>query len=158
MHLIKYLTGVVWIWRPVLTWLMEIQIWLKNSRPDAEFICPWCMCFMIFLYHSNMLQYFCSCLQEVFCLSFFHLCLSADFDAEFFWKWSTFEDYVQFLAVFTCVIGVLTVALRNNSIYVEGLGLAALMTEALLAAPQFWHNYQSKSTEGMRWDRSQQWL
>ena len=77
-------------------------------------------------------------------------CFLSDFEADFFWRWSNFEDYLQFLAAFACVIGVLTAAYRHSYVFVEGLGLAALLTEALLAAPQFWHNYQSKSTAGMR--------
>ncbi|XP_065184073.1 solute carrier family 66 member 2-like [Sycon ciliatum] len=72
-----------------------------------------------------------------------------DFDFDYFWKWTSFEDYVQFLAAMACAIGISMAALRHSYIFVEGIGLAALMTEACLALPQFLHNYETKSTQGM---------
>jgi len=67
-----------------------------------------------------------------------------------FWKWTDFSSYVQFMALFTLVASVITVAFIRSPYYVELLGLFALMTEAMLGAPQFIQNYKNQSTEGMR--------
>ena len=74
-----------------------------------------------------------------------------DFDTKAFWKWSNFEDYIQFLFVFTAVVAFLTSYLYTWPLYVEMLGLVALVTEATLGLPQFLHNHQHKSTAGMRY-------
>ena len=73
-----------------------------------------------------------------------------DFDINYFWKWSEFSDYCLFIILFTGVVGVATVLLRNVQVFVELLGFASLFTEALLGVPQFWKNFQMKSTSGMR--------
>lgn len=54
------------------------------------------------------------------------------------------------MALFTLLASVVTVAFIGSPYYVELLGLLALMTEAMLGMPQFYRNYQSQSTEGMR--------
>ena len=80
---------------------------------------------------------------------------ASDFDHRFFWKWTDFRSYVEFVAAFTLAASVLTYALIDSVVYVEVLGFTALLTEALLGAPQFYDNYVSKSTYGMRYlDRS----
>ncbi|KAL5022818.1 hypothetical protein ScPMuIL_001973 [Solemya velum] len=72
-----------------------------------------------------------------------------DFDTDYFWRWTDFMSYVQFLLGFTLVMGTLTFALLEFPIYVETIGFLAVFTEAMLGAPQFFRNFQNKSTLGM---------
>lgn len=72
-----------------------------------------------------------------------------DFQMEYFWRWTDFESYLQFTVVFSIVIGLLTFIFLNSWIYVETLGFLAVFAEAMLGAPQFYRNFQNKSTQGM---------
>lgn len=72
-----------------------------------------------------------------------------DFDARYFWKWNRFSDYLQAFLLFTAVGSYLTYLLIDSFIYVEGIGFLAVFTEAMLGSPQFYRNYQNKSTVGM---------
>ncbi|XP_064599231.1 solute carrier family 66 member 2-like isoform X1 [Liolophura sinensis] len=72
-----------------------------------------------------------------------------DFDMRYFWRWTDFRSYVEFMLLFTLVVGMLTYLLLENSIYVETLGFMAVFAEAMLGAPQFYRNFQNKSTIGM---------
>ncbi len=97
-----------------------------------------------------------------------------DFDAKFFWKWTDFTSYLQFLIFFIGVGSLFTWLLINSTAFIEILGklfmeknflkykflvwkklcvlkkgFASVFTEAMLAAPQFYRNYMNKSTEGM---------
>ena len=76
--------------------------------------------------------------------------LLSDFDWRYFWQWTDFLSYVEFVTVFSLGVGVVTVLLLNVSLYVETLGLLAVLCEALLGAPQFYRNLKNKSTKGMR--------
>ncbi|BFZ19220.1 hypothetical protein BsWGS_22260 [Bradybaena similaris] len=72
-----------------------------------------------------------------------------DFDTTYFWRWTDFLSYLEFIICFSTVIGLLTYLLISSVIYIELLGFMAVFTEALLGAPQFVRNYQNKSTAGM---------
>ena len=76
---------------------------------------------------------------------------SSEFNYHNFWQWTSFRSYVQFLLMFVAVIGSLTYTLLGWPLYVETLGFLALVTEAMLAAPQFYRNLKTKSTQGMRY-------
>ena len=87
-----------------------------------------------------------------FCDSFVLLVYNlADFDVRYFWKWNRFSDYVQAVLLFTAFGSYLTYLLLDWSIYIESIGFLAVFTEAMLGAPQFYKNYQNKSTVGMRY-------
>jgi hypothetical protein len=73
-----------------------------------------------------------------------------DFDSRYFWKWTDFNSYVEFLLAFTLAMGGITYIFNSSTVYVETLGFLAVFFEALLGAPQFYRNYQNKSTKGMR--------
>ncbi|KAF3428300.1 hypothetical protein E2986_05324 [Frieseomelitta varia] len=73
----------------------------------------------------------------------------SDFDANFFWKWTDFQSYVDFMLLFATLIGVLTYLLVDVPIFVETIGLLAVLTEAMLGVPQFLRNFFNKSTNGM---------
>lgn len=72
-----------------------------------------------------------------------------DFDWKYFWAWTDFQSYVDFILVVSLVMSLLTFLLLDFIIYVEILGFLALFIEAMLAVPQLVKNFKSKSTEGM---------
>ncbi|KAK7864960.1 hypothetical protein R5R35_004943 [Gryllus longicercus] len=72
-----------------------------------------------------------------------------DFDTKYFWAWTDFISYVDFLIVFTIVTSFFMYLFVEISFFVELIGFLALFAEALLGAPQLLRNYQHKSTEGM---------
>ncbi|XP_016912116.2 solute carrier family 66 member 2 [Apis cerana] len=73
----------------------------------------------------------------------------SDFDANFFWKWTDFQSYLDFMLLFAALIGILTYLLIDIPIFVETIGLFAVLTEAMLGIPQFLRNFFNKSTNGM---------
>uniref|UniRef100_H2ZPZ6 PQ-loop repeat-containing protein 1 n=1 Tax=Ciona savignyi TaxID=51511 RepID=H2ZPZ6_CIOSA len=73
-----------------------------------------------------------------------------DFDHRYFWKWTRFSDYVQAVLMFTAIGGYVTYLFNDSVIYVETIGFLAVFTEAMLGLPQFYKNYENKSTVGMR--------
>ncbi len=72
------------------------------------------------------------------------------FDVETFWQWTEFSDYLLFLSITFSFFGLLTYMLINVTLYVELLGFACLLLEAMQPLPQFLKNYRSNSTHGMR--------
>jgi len=72
-----------------------------------------------------------------------------DFESAYFWKWTNFNSYLQFILAFIAVGAFLTRIFINVSVFIEFLGFASVFTEAMLAAPQFYRNFKNKSTEGM---------
>ncbi len=81
-----------------------------------------------------------------------------DFDRQYFWQWTDFESYIQSMCVFSLVTGFITWVLLENKVYIETLGFLAVFFEAMLGAPQFYRNFQNKSTKGMRWVERRQKL
>lgn len=73
-----------------------------------------------------------------------------DFEVEHFWKWTHFDSYIQFTVTFTALMGLLTYIFIDNWVYIETIGFLAVFAEAMLGAPQFYRNFQNKSTKGMR--------
>jgi len=74
----------------------------------------------------------------------------ADFDPKYFWQWTDFQSYVECILCLAVVGGVLMFFLKDFSPFVQTLGFAAVFTEAMLGAPQFYRNLKNKSTFGMR--------
>ncbi|CAF0774640.1 unnamed protein product [Rotaria sordida] len=72
-----------------------------------------------------------------------------DFQIDYFWQWTTFSSYLEFLFVFTVILSIITWVLHKNLVYVETIGFLAVFCEALLGVPQFVRNLRAKSTEGM---------
>lgn len=75
--------------------------------------------------------------------------LFTDFRVEDFWNWTDFLSYLQFLAVFVTIASLLTYLFVDSPVFIESLGLTALLVEATLAIPQLLHNARVKSTAGM---------
>lgn len=72
-----------------------------------------------------------------------------DFKIKYFWRWTSFASYLQFLFFLSAILSLITWIFIHQPIFVEGLGLAAVLCEALLGIPQFLRNFRLKSTEGM---------
>lgn len=53
------------------------------------------------------------------------------------------------MSTFTVIFGFFMYLFMDNVLFVETLGYASLLTEALLAVPQLLKNYNDKSTVGM---------
>lgn len=81
-----------------------------------------------------------------------------DFDSQYFWAWTDFFSYVEFMATFTAVVGMAIFLLLENYWFVEAVGFLAVFVEAMLGAPQFLRNYESQSTEGMSKKMVIMWL
>lgn len=73
-----------------------------------------------------------------------------DLDVRFFWKWTNFQSYLTFMVLFATVASVLTYLFVDIPIFIEIVGLLAVLIEAMLGIPQFLRNSSNKSTAGMR--------
>ncbi|VDK69820.1 unnamed protein product [Litomosoides sigmodontis] len=66
-----------------------------------------------------------------------------------FWQWSDFSSYFVMIFTFIVFSSVLTYLFSGYMIYVEVLGLIALLSEACLGFPQLKQNCSRRSTSGM---------
>ncbi|MEE6499953.1 hypothetical protein FKM82_003653 [Ascaphus truei] len=72
-----------------------------------------------------------------------------DFELQYFWKWSRFEDYLHFCLSLAILCTLTTYVFLESYAFVEGIGLLALSAEAMLGVPQLLQNFQNSSTRGM---------
>ncbi|XP_052866135.1 solute carrier family 66 member 2 isoform X2 [Anopheles bellator] len=73
----------------------------------------------------------------------------SDFDSRYFWQWTDFQSYVDFMLVVWAVGAAVTYLLLSVTWFMETIGFLAVFTEAMLGLPQFARNYKNKSTHGM---------
>lgn len=72
-----------------------------------------------------------------------------DFDSRYFWNWTDFQSYLDFMLVVWVVGAAVTYLMLSVIWFMETVGFLAVFTEAMLGAPQFLRNYKNKSTHGM---------
>ncbi|KAL5278844.1 PQLC1 family protein [Megaselia abdita] len=72
-----------------------------------------------------------------------------DFDMKYFWAWTDFQSYLDFMLVFWAVGAAITYIMLDISWFMETMGFFAVFVEAMLGAPQFLRNFRNKSTYGM---------
>ncbi|XP_050078106.1 solute carrier family 66 member 2 isoform X1 [Anopheles maculipalpis] len=72
-----------------------------------------------------------------------------DFDSRYFWQWTDFQSYVDFMLVVWAVGAAITYLMLSVTWFMETIGFLAVFTEAMLGLPQFVRNYKNKSTHGM---------
>jgi len=72
-----------------------------------------------------------------------------DLDPEFFWAWTDFPSYVEFIMLVAVLASILMFFLIDFSPFVETVGFLAVFTEAMLGVPQFYRNFKNRSTYGM---------
>ncbi|XP_070492536.1 solute carrier family 66 member 2 isoform X2 [Chironomus tepperi] len=73
----------------------------------------------------------------------------SDFDSRYFWAWTDFQSYLDFMLVVWAVGAAVTYIMLPVNWFMEMIGFLAVFTEAMLGAPQFLRNYKNKSTHGM---------
>ncbi|VDM35183.1 unnamed protein product [Hydatigera taeniaeformis] len=71
----------------------------------------------------------------------------SDLDWRYFWRWSDYGSYVKFVILFSVVFGVPCFAFSSSYFFVQAVGFVSLITESLLALPQFLQNYRHSSTQ-----------
>ncbi|EDO35511.1 predicted protein, partial [Nematostella vectensis] len=81
-----------------------------------------------------------------------------DLQADHFWNWTHFSDYVLSILIFISIVGYITYVCLDSFVYIETIGFLAVFTEAMLGAPQFYRNHQKKSTFGMSVKMVVMWL
>ncbi|KAJ8482450.1 hypothetical protein ONZ51_g5351 [Trametes cubensis] len=67
-----------------------------------------------------------------------------------FWQWSTYTQYLEFLAAFILCQAILFLILGRSEIFVAILGFVALGLESTLPIPQLISNYKQRSLYGFR--------
>lgn len=72
-----------------------------------------------------------------------------DFDSRYFWNWTDFQSYLDFMLVVWVVGAAITYLMLSVTWFMESMGFLAVFTEAMLGAPQFLRNHKNKSTHGM---------
>ncbi|XP_039439942.1 solute carrier family 66 member 2 isoform X1 [Culex pipiens pallens] len=72
-----------------------------------------------------------------------------DFDTRYFWSWTDFQSYLDFMLVVWVVGAAVTYLMLSVTWFMETIGFLAVFTEAMLGAPQFLRNHKNKSTHGM---------
>lgn len=75
-----------------------------------------------------------------------------------FWEWEEEAPYWNFLIRLTGLLGVLQLMVGRWSWYVEIIGLAGLMIEAVLPLPQIYTIYTRQSVDGFRISLLVSWL
>jgi len=80
-----------------------------------------------------------------------------DFFASF-WRWNDLSSFVIALCVFTGIAGAITALFTKYRVFVEALGMVALLVEACLGLPQLFRNFSRKSTTGMSFKMVLMWL
>lgn len=55
------------------------------------------------------------------------------------------------MLLFAALVGILTYLLVDVPVFVETVGILAVLTEAMLGLPQLLRNFYKKSTNGMRY-------
>ncbi|KAI0691237.1 hypothetical protein BC835DRAFT_1407307 [Cytidiella melzeri] len=67
-----------------------------------------------------------------------------------FWQWSTYTQYIEFLAGFILCQAILFLIFGRSKLFVSILGFVALGLESTLPIPQLISNYKQKSLYGFR--------
>ncbi|XP_055921731.1 solute carrier family 66 member 2-like isoform X1 [Eupeodes corollae] len=73
----------------------------------------------------------------------------SDLDMKYFWAWTDFQSYLDFMLVVWAVGAAITYLMLSIDWFMETVGFFAVFTEAMLGAPQFLRNFKNKSTYGM---------
>jgi hypothetical protein len=72
-------------------------------------------------------------------------------DRRRFWQWADMHSYVLALGAMNAGLAALHLLVGSWSVYVEAVGVAALLLESMLAMPQAFQNWRRKSTQGLRY-------
>lgn len=75
-----------------------------------------------------------------------------------FWQWTTYVQYLEFLAGFILCQAIFFLVLGRQTIFVSILGFVALGLESTLPIPQLISNYKQQSLYGFRMSTLLGWL
>ena len=75
-----------------------------------------------------------------------------------FWQWSTYTQYIEFLAGFTLCSAILFLIFGRSDVYVAILGFVALGLESTLPIPQLLSNFKQRSLYGFRMSTLLGWV
>uniref|UniRef100_A0A336MM96 Solute carrier family 66 member 2 n=2 Tax=Culicoides sonorensis TaxID=179676 RepID=A0A336MM96_CULSO len=82
----------------------------------------------------------------------------SDFDSNYFWAWTDFQSYLDFMLVVWAIGAAITYLMLPFVWFMEIVGFMAVFIEAMLGAPQFLKNFRTKSTQGMSIQMVLMWL
>ncbi|XKL61005.1 hypothetical protein PGB90_008062 [Kerria lacca] len=171
-RIIRWVSAAIMIFGGVIPYIPQYrEIYLKE---DAEgFSLYVCLALLIantlrilfwFGKRYELPLLFQSIVMNIMMLAMIHLCVKVrnknqtvrgpervftDFDWRYFWQWTDFQSYVDFLLAMSIVLSFVTFLFLHSPIYVESIGFLALFTEAMLGVPQLLKNLRHRSTEGM---------
>jgi len=75
-----------------------------------------------------------------------------------FWQWSSYTQYIEFLAGFILLQAILFLIFGRSELFVQILGFVALGLESTLPIPQVISNYKQKSLYGFRMSTLLGWV
>lgn len=131
--------------------LLRIGFWFGQPFPTPlllqAFLMVFTMMFMMYVWVKYRQMPPCDGGEHVF----------SDLDWRYFWHWSDYESYVKFVILFSVVFGVPCFAFSSSYFFVQTIGFFSLLTESLLALPQFLRNYRHSSTVGMSLEMVLMW-
>lgn len=67
-----------------------------------------------------------------------------------FWHWSSYAQYIEFLAGFILISAIAYLIFGRSDVYISIIGFVALGMESMLPVPQFISNFKQKSLYGFR--------
>lgn len=76
----------------------------------------------------------------------------------YFWRWTDLISYLEFLCLFSALLGIAMYFFIDCEIFVETIGYCSLVTESMLGLPQVLKNYKNKSVKGMSLSMVLMWL
>lgn len=77
---------------------------------------------------------------------------------KYFWAWTDLSSYIEFLLIFSVVVGTSMYYFRRDIVFVETMGFFSLMTESMLAMPQLIQNFRKRSVVGLSYLMVLAWL
>lgn len=75
-----------------------------------------------------------------------------------FWAWTDILSYVVFVIIYSTIIGTAMYLFKHHELFVETVGFASTLSEAMLGLPQVLKNNQKKSVVGMSLGMVLMWL
>ncbi|CAO1349968.1 unnamed protein product [Diamesa hyperborea] len=171
-HVVGYLAATAMIGGGVLPYIPQYRQILKTQDPDG-FSLHVCLALLIantlrilfwFSKRFELPLLVQSVVMNVTMFLMIHLCVKvrrnnaimrarervfSDFDSRYFWAWTDFQSYLDFMLVVWAIGAAVTYVLLPVNWFMETMGFCAVFTEAMLGAPQFLRNYKNKSTHGM---------
>lgn len=125
----------------------------NSCNPRVGLLCLQIRCLPIVLTCPHLSSSLSTCITLSISIDL-NLHFMSDLDTRYFWQWTDFISYIEFMASFTVLSGMVMYLMIDYTIFVESVGFLSLLIEALLGTPQLLKNHKNKSTIGMRFGLS----